>query len=615
MIDSEPITTADLGSIYLYTVTVRSADADSLLVASDLFTVSAPLLPEWLALEKTVDDIELLTGTPGLGDLGEHAVEIEVADAGGIVITQSFTVSVAAPPLEAAPLELTTDEDTPLVARVAATSTLGDVLTYTVEISPTSGTVTLATAIDEVSGEPLLQTAGLVDDESMMETGADLQAAGQAPELASAADLRPVPYSFHVFIAGQAPELASAADLPGLFLYLPAPDFAGEDSFAFAVSDSSGFTVTVPVTITVQAVNDTPQIDLSPVITLTRGEEVSLPVVVLDPDSDAVTVSVDVLPAGLELLDGMVMGIVAEGGGEEGGVLVSQFSADDNDGGVATAAVEWTLAAAELPGDETLPGEDGLPPVEEQPDSPLDLPDELTAPDATGDATGDVSEPVVIPAIPATAYANATPGSGPLEGYSWGRPLAFGDCPVTPDALAAQSSDADGAASAQDARALAIAGAPELEYSVNLPAAGEYVLSVCGCAPQLTLPEGTGEGTEEVAGDAPAGAAENNATVYAGFNGAPAVVDATGQMLAIGGFDGWSGYTWQSRWVDPAAGESGAVTLQAAEPGVQRIQLWMADDGLIVYSLRVAALGQADVEPGADAAACGPSLPEGEVQP
>ena len=61
------------------------------------------------------------------------------------------------------------------------------------------------------------------------------------------------------------------ADLPGGFIYLPDPDFAGEDTFAFNIGSANGFSVTLPVTVTVLPVNDAPQIELDPVITLTPG--------------------------------------------------------------------------------------------------------------------------------------------------------------------------------------------------------------------------------------------------------------------------------------------------------------------------------------------------------
>ncbi len=66
--------------------------------AAGLFTVTAPVLPAWLALENTVDGATLVTGTPGLGDAGEHTVTLELSDVQGAVMTQSFTITVAPAP-------------------------------------------------------------------------------------------------------------------------------------------------------------------------------------------------------------------------------------------------------------------------------------------------------------------------------------------------------------------------------------------------------------------------------------------------------------------------------------------------------------------------------------
>jgi hypothetical protein len=157
---------------------------------------------------------------------------------------------------------------------------------------------------------------------------------------------------------------------------------------------------------------------------------------------------------------------------------------------------------------------------------------------------------------------------------------------------------------AGEARAADWVSAPGLAYNVELPEAGDYVVSVCGCAPQLTADELAGG---PVGGDVVSNA-DNNSSVYVGFNGVPAASDGLGLMLPIGGFAASPGYTWQDRWLDAATGTTGAVTVSAAEPGVQTIHLWMADDGLIVHGLRVTPLAQANVEPGAAAPACGPSL-------
>jgi hypothetical protein len=192
-------------------------------------------------------------------------------------------------------------------------------------------------------------------------------------------------------------------------------------------------------------------------------------------------------------------------------------------------------------------------------------------------------------------------GSGVFEGYAWLMPLAFGTCPVTADALAAQPSGLDGRTLLDEAAALDTSGAPGLEYVVDLPAAGDYVVAVCGCAPELTSAD-----LNAPVGDLVSGAGAN-ASIYVGLNGAPAARDGSGQVLPITGFADTPGYSWQSRWRDPLAGASGAVTISVPEPGSQTINLWMADDGLIVYSLRLTPLAQANIEPDAPVAACGPS--------
>ncbi len=143
------------------------------------------------------------------------------------------------------------------------------------------------------------------------------------------------------------------------------------------------------------------------------------------------------------------------------------------------------------------------------------------------------------------------------------------------------------------------------------PAAGDYAVAVCGCAPQLTVDEVAG--SPAPGGDV-ASSAENNASIYVGINGGPAAMDGLGQILPISGFAAAPGYTWQNRWLDPATGTTGAVTVSAAEPGAQTIHLWMADDGLIVYSLRLTPLALANVEPGTPPEACGPSLGSAPAQ-
>jgi hypothetical protein len=578
----------------------------------------------------------------------------------GALVTQTFTITVGFAPIDVGPLDLQVDEDTQLESQVAATDTAGSALTFTVEISPAHGVITLTTALDGATSEPLRQIAGPQQSASGEESGEQGETGGEEPTATVEATLEVTPESTLEAAPEATPEVTPEAtpeggdvvtdtldnlgevtqdmvtapasegetqtgepgaerplaDLPGGFIYLPAPDFAGEDSFTFSITSAGGFSVTLPVTVTVLPVNDSPQIELDPVITLTPGAEVNLPVVVVDPDADAAAgmpaLTVDAMPPGLALVDGVITGVVAP---DAQGSYFSAFTADDMQGGVTVENVEWAVLPVELQGETPVPTEEAAPTEEAVPteevtppavdglESPLPLPAEPTAdagePSATGAGASSAIE------IPVLTFSNSTPGSSSLDGYAWQVPTAFGTCPSTPNALVARPSGLDARTLADEARAVDWANAPTLDYTVDLPAAGDYVVAVCGCAPQLTADEVAG--SPAPGGDV-ASSAENNASIYVGVNGGPAAVDGLGQILPISGFAAAQGYTWQSRWLDAATGTTGAVTVNAAEPGTQTIHLWMADDGLIVYSLRLTPLALANVEPGAAPEACGPSL-------
>jgi hypothetical protein len=358
-------------------------------------------------------------------------------------------------------------------------------------------------------------------------------------------------------------------------------------------------------------VNDAPQIDLETLITVTIGDDVNLPVAVLDSDTDSPMLSVDALPPNLFLVDGTIEGRVAE---EAASPYFSNFTATDSEGASTFMTVEWIILTVEppveppgeLPGEEILPGEseppaegetDGsapdegappdtetpLPEDEQAPESPLPLPDDPAAQLIPGDAGGLIE-------VSALQYVAAFSGSGPWSGYTWTTPVDFGVCPASDQAMVAQLSTGDsGQTTGSETGAVAEAGAPgdlasvpALEFEVSVPAPGDYAVTVCGCAPQVV------------------------GSVLAGANGNPLTVAGIGQPLAISGFGNRPGYTWQNGWVDPASGSSGIVSFVAPGAGRQRITLWMGESGLIVDALRLTPLVQAEGEPSGQP--CGPSL-------
>ncbi|HEU4619989.1 MAG TPA: FG-GAP-like repeat-containing protein [Gammaproteobacteria bacterium] len=83
-------TSAAVGASYQYAIAATDPNA------GDTLTLSAPTLPAWLLLTDNGDGTGTLTGTPGPGDVGDAAVQLQVEDQGGATATQDFKISVAA---------------------------------------------------------------------------------------------------------------------------------------------------------------------------------------------------------------------------------------------------------------------------------------------------------------------------------------------------------------------------------------------------------------------------------------------------------------------------------------------------------------------------------------
>ena len=228
------MTSVQVGELYTYGVEIAPAGEDIALDAVQPFTVTAPLLPAWLALGILDDGTIEITGTPGVGDAGEHAVELDVTDPVGLVLTQTYTITVDPGPITATLSALETPEDVPVEGFLDAQQREGQPLTFTV-------------AAPAVNGE-----ADFADPTS------------------------------------------------GAFAYIPNPDYAGDDAFTVVVVDTDGFSITVPVSITVLLVDDAPSITVPSTYVLEVGAEVNIPVEVRDVNHAVYTVTVDSLPAGLE---------------------------------------------------------------------------------------------------------------------------------------------------------------------------------------------------------------------------------------------------------------------------------------------------------------------------
>jgi hypothetical protein len=91
---STPVTTATQDGPYSYLVGADDPD----LIWDDALTLTAPVLPGWLALTDLGNGLGVLAGTPSSAHVGDHPVTLWATDSFGLTATQSFTLTVVGPP-------------------------------------------------------------------------------------------------------------------------------------------------------------------------------------------------------------------------------------------------------------------------------------------------------------------------------------------------------------------------------------------------------------------------------------------------------------------------------------------------------------------------------------
>ncbi|WP_068606939.1 tandem-95 repeat protein [Paenibacillus swuensis] len=269
------------------------------------------------------------TYTPNPDYNGTDQFTVVVSDGNGG--TDTATVTIAVTPVNDYPVTadvfLTTPEDTQVSGQVPGTDVDGDVLTYSLETSPTNGVVTVnadgaftytpqqdfngfdsftvrvndgqggtaesnvAITVTPVNDAPVAQDV----TETLPE---DTTTSGKI----NALDVDGDTLTFSL-LSGAANGLA-VVNPDGTYTYTPNADYNGPDSFSVLVDDGNGGTDTATVSITVTPVNDPP---VTSDVTLTTPEDVPVTglVTAADVDGDALIVVVFTGPThGTVLLNG-----------------------------------------------------------------------------------------------------------------------------------------------------------------------------------------------------------------------------------------------------------------------------------------------------------------------
>jgi hypothetical protein len=92
---------------------------------------------------------------------------------------------------------------------------------------------------------------------------------------------------------------SASVNADGTVTFTPAPNFFGDASFSYNITDGNGGLASALVTVTVTPVNDPPRITSQPVTGATIGVAYSYDVNAVDPENDTLTYSLDAAPDGM----------------------------------------------------------------------------------------------------------------------------------------------------------------------------------------------------------------------------------------------------------------------------------------------------------------------------
>lgn len=359
-ITSSAVTSATEGSEYTYQVVAEDIDSTEL-------TYSLTEAPEGMTISGNT-----MSWTPANGAESAN-VTVEVSD-GSLSDSQSFTITVSAtndaPEIDqGAVTVLTTDEDTSTTLNLTATDVDSESLTWRISAASENGSASVD-ASGVVSYEPAADFNGSdsfeveVSDSELTDSivvSVTVNPVADAPVIAEGASAsrttnedQPLTFALNASdvdsatinwsISGAASNGSATVSGTGTTQsvnYVPNQNFNGTDSFVVQVSDGS-LNSTIAVTVTVNAVNDLPEITSIAPVVATEGELYTYLPTATDVEGDALTWNVGTAPASMTVnpATGELNWTPAEG------VTSADVTLLVNDGGTnVTQAFTITVAA------------------------------------------------------------------------------------------------------------------------------------------------------------------------------------------------------------------------------------------------------------------------------
>jgi hypothetical protein len=150
-------------------------------------------------------------------------------------------------------------------------------------------------------------------------------------------------------VVATAPAHGTVAAVEGKFVYTPAANFNGVDSFTYTAEDQSGVkTAATKVNVTVTPVNDAPTLIAGAAVTANEGASATLTVTGADVDADALTYTWTQV-SGPTLAISAKTAAVTVTAPQVSANAVAVFSVVASDGTLSSAPVQVTLNVTDVP--------------------------------------------------------------------------------------------------------------------------------------------------------------------------------------------------------------------------------------------------------------------------
>lgn len=258
------------------------------------------------------------TFTPTANFTGADTFKVVVSDGNGGSVEQDVTVAIAAvndAPTAETTVSLATEEDAAVSGSVAASDVDGDTLTWTLAQGPAHGALSINSATGAFTYTPNANYSGgdsfkvTVSDgnggsaeqavsvsvapvnDAPVASGSQTIIVNEDQSIsgavtASDADGDTLTWSI---LAGAANGAVTLNGATGAFIYTPASNYHGGDTFTVMVSDGNGGLAEQTVSVAVNAVNDAPVADASSALQTNEDQSVSGQVSASDIDGDTLT--------------------------------------------------------------------------------------------------------------------------------------------------------------------------------------------------------------------------------------------------------------------------------------------------------------------------------------